>query len=351
MGTIVKRISTEDLDHIVNHTRPLWEAVRGKKIFITGGTGFFGKWLLESFIYCNEVLKLESSITVLSRNPEKFLAEFPFYAGYKNVSFLKGNVVDFEFPKEKYHFIIHAAIEADVKLNSEEPLLMLDTITAGTRRVLDFAKEQPVESFLLTSSGAVYGKQPNNVTHTKETDSFFIDINNPHSAYAEGKRLAELYCSIYYQQFGVPIKIARCFAFVGPYLPLDKHFAIGNFILNVLNHQDIIVKGDGSPYRSYLYASDLMIWLWTVLFIGKSCFPYNIGSDEDYSIEEIAKILACLHKPMLPINIQKQKKENTSIDRYVPSIDRIKKDLILFPYVNLSDAIIKTYRWTNKYFQ
>ncbi len=341
----MKRLLVEDLEHILKHTQSLWDEVRGKRIFITGGTGFFGKWLLESFIYINEVLKLESSITVLSRNPEKFLAEFPFYAEYKNVSFLKGNVIDFEFPKEQYHFIIHAATEVDVKLNTEEPLLMLDTITKGTRRVLDFAKEQQVESFLLTSSGAVYGKQPYNVTHIKETDSFFIDINNPHSAYAEGKRLAELYCSIYNKQFGIPVKIARCFAFVGPYLPLDSHFAVGNFIKDVLNGGPLIIKGDGNSYRSYLYTSDLMVWLWTILFKGVQNRPYNVGSSSDMKISEIASRVASLSGERLEIKLSNENKYLLETNRYIPSVDRAQKELGLVQSVDLNDAISRTLLW------
>ena len=337
----MKRLLVEDLEHILKHTQSLWDEVRGKRIFITGGTGFFGKWLLESFIYCNDILKLESSITVLSRNPEKFLSEFPFYSEYKNISFIKGSVVDFQFPKEKYHFIIHAATEADAKLNRENPLVMLDTITTGTRRVLDFAKEQHVESFLLTSSGAVYGKQPHNVTHIKETDSFFIDINNPHAAYAEGKRLAELYCSIYNKQFGVPVKIARCFAFVGPYLPLDKHFAIGNFINNGLNGKTILIKGDGTPCRSYLYAADLAIWLWTILINGENNTPYNVGSDYSLSIKEIAEHVSNALNKTVEIRIS-GKPSGKPIERYVPQINLIKNKLNLSVYTSLHNSILKT---------
>jgi len=337
----VKRISEEDLQHIYNHTTNIWDDIRDKSIFITGATGFFGRWLLESFLYVNNKLSLNAKIVALSRDPDVFLQQYPFYKSETSIRFIKGDVQNFDFPLGDFQFIVHAATDADAKLNSEDPLLMLDTITAGTMRILDFAKMQPLKSFLLTSSGAVYGKQPADVVHIKEHEGFFIDINNPASAYAEGKRIAELYCSIYHKQYNLPVKIARCFAFVGPYLPLDKHFAIGNFILNGLNNEDIIIKGDGSPYRSYLYAADLTIWLWTILLKGKENVPYNVGSDFSLNIKDTAAIVAERFNNRIDLKIL-GKQSGLPIQRYAPDCKMAKKDLGLNVNISLSDAIDKT---------
>ena len=94
----MKRLPVEDLEHIYQNTQDIWESFRGKSIFVTGGTGFFGKWLLESFIYLNEKLALNAKITTLTRNPEAFFKEFPFYKEHANtVQFVKGDILNYDF--------------------------------------------------------------------------------------------------------------------------------------------------------------------------------------------------------------------------------------------------------------
>lgn len=336
----MRRIREQDLEHILLHTKALWPKVENKNIFITGATGFFGKWLLESFIYANDKLSLGAKLTALSRYPEAFLNENPFYK-HPAVNFIKGDIQNFDFPEGDFHFVIHAATDSDAQKNIANLLLMIDTITNGTRRVLEFAQQKSVESFLFTSSGAIYGNQPPTVTHVREDESFPIDINKPVAAYGEGKRLAEVFCSVYHSYYQLPVKIARCFAFVGPYLPLNKHFAIGNFISNAINKEDIVIRGDGRPYRSYLYSADLAIWLWTILLKGKNNTVYNVGSDEDVSLRELAELVKEV-KPGIKIQVLTAPDETRSIERYVPNIDLAKQTLGLDVKINLKEAIEKT---------
>ena len=339
----MKRLPVEDLEHVYQNTQDIWESFRDKSIFVTGGTGFFGKWLLESFIYVNEKLALNAKITTLTRNPEAFLKEYPFYNDHTNtVQFVKGDILNYDFNlDEKFQFIIHAATAASEVLNKRNPLLMMDTITIGTRKVLDFAITQPIEGFLFVSSGAIYGKQPWNVTHIREEGSFKVDINNPNSAYAEGKRIAELYCSTYFEIQKLPIKIARCFAFVGPYLPLNTHFAIGNFINNVLKNEDIIIKGDGSTIRSYMYASDLMIWLLRILIKGEKNIPYNVGSDESVSIKDLAERIKTISKSKSSVKIIGSPMQIEMLDIYCPCISKA-MTINASLQIPLSEAIDKT---------
>lgn len=340
----MNRISEEDLNTILENTCKIFreDFVRGSNIFITGATGFFGKWLLESFVFLNRKLNLNSNVFVLSRDPESFLKKYKFYEGEKNIFWIKGDIRTFEFPSQEIDYIIHAATDADATLNNDSPLLMLDTITEGTRRVLKFAQNQPeLKAFLLTSSGAVYGKQPENVDRIRENDSFYIDINHPNSAYSEGKRLAELYCSIYAEHYKIPVKIARCFAFVGPYLPLDRHFAIGNFIRDGLESHNITIKGDGSPLRSYMYAADLTIWLWTILLKGDTGDVYNVGSDKAISIKELAMMIA-RYFPGISVDILNQTHPTDRNQNYVPDVTKFKRKFNLSPKINLEEAILKS---------
>src|SRR6185437_516648 len=242
-----RRLPITDLNSILDETRSLWEEMRNQRIFLTGGTGFFGCWLLESFAHINRVLELSAQVTVLTRNPAAFVAKCPHLAADPAITLLVGDVRSFEFPEGEFSFVIHAATEASAKQAANEPLEMLATILDGTERTLKFATSHNTRKLLLTSSGAVYGSQPPDVDHVGEDYRGGPDPLDPSSVYAEGKRMSEQMCALYAKRSEVEIKIARCFAFVGPHLPLDAHFAIGNFIGDVLAGRPIHIGGDGTP--------------------------------------------------------------------------------------------------------
>lgn len=334
-----------DLDHVLAHTEGLWDELRGQRIFITGGTGFFGCWLLESFAWANDKLGLNATAVVLTRNVDAFRRKAPHLVSHAAIKFHLGDVRTFEFPAGKFSHVIHAATEASAKLNAENPLLMLETIVEGTRHTLDFAVACGAKKFLLTSSGAVYGKQPPELTHIPEDYPGAPDPLDPASAYGEGKRMAELLCALCHRQHGLETKIARCFAFVGPYLPLDAHFAIGNFIRDALKGGPIQVKGDGTPYRSYLYAADLAVWLWKILNTAPSCRPFNVGSDDSLSILALANGVHRIRPKALAANVSRAANPSSPVTRYVPAIERARTELGLNVHIPLDAAIQRTAKW------
>jgi nucleoside-diphosphate-sugar epimerase len=339
------KIASEDLDLIALRTSDLWKEMQGRRIFITGGTGFFGCWLVESFCHMNRLLGLGAEAVVLSRNPDAFARKCPHLASDPAVSLHAGDVRNFAFPDGEFGFAIHAATEASAKQAAEEPLEMLSTMIAGTERTLQFAAARGVTKFLLTSSGAVYGKQPPELTHVPESYAGAPDPLDPNSVYAEGKRASELLCSLFAKKTQMECKIARCWAFCGPHLPLDQHFAIGNFIADVLAGRPIHIRGDGTPRRSYLYAADLAFWLWTLLFKGPSLVPFNVGSDRDVSILELAKTVAATLDPHTAISVAQQPLAGVPSARYVPSVNRAHESLSLSETVGLEEAIRRTAKW------
>lgn len=337
--------STQDLEDIHLGGSSLWPILQGRRLFISGGTGFFGRWLLEAFHHLIHHHSLDITITVLSRDPEAFFEKAPHFRNHRRIHFLKGDVTSFDFPSEHFDYVIHAATEASNKLNAEHPLLMADTIVSGTRRMLDFAVQSGVERFLLTSSGAVYGRQPPELSHIPEDYPGAPNPCDPLSAYAEGKRMAELLCGIYHKEHHLECQIARCFAFVGPYLPLDGHFAAGNFLRNALMREPIVIQGDGTPYRSYLYGTDLVIWILTILLQGRSMHPYHVGSEEAVSIAELAQLISKLSPNPSPIRILGTPRPNVFPERYVPANKRTCEELKIRMQIGMEEALLRTWRF------
>jgi nucleoside-diphosphate-sugar epimerase len=334
----------DDLENILGRTEPLWRELRGERILITGATGFFGCWLLESFAWANDRLKLRARVVGVARHPEVLIEKAPHLTQNPAIRLHAADVRSDDFPLGQFSHVIHAATEASAKLNREAPLEMFGTVVEGTRRALQFSLASSAARFLLVSSGAVYGTQPPQLTHVTESFTGGPDSLDPANAYAEGKRAAEMLCSLATSSH-FATTIARCFAFVGPSMKLDAHFAIGNFINDRLHDRPIRVQGDGTAVRSYLYASDLMVWLWTILFRGESRRAYNVGSEEALDIASLAREVAAALPPEVAVNVCSKATPGAPVHRYVPSTARSREELGLTVEVPLREAICRTHRW------
>lgn len=301
-------------------------------VFVTGGTGFFGKALLRQWPH-------DVRLTLLSRNPDHFRAMYGDLLAGWDVRLVGGDIMKPEtLPAGDYTHILHAATDSTFgpKLS---PLQRYVQIVEGTRHLLDFAVATKTPRFLLTSSGGVYGPQPQEMVQIAEHYNGMPDPLNPQNAYSVAKRCAEHLCALYQECYGLEAIVARCFAFIGRDLPLDVHFAIGNFIRDALTASEISVAGDGTPVRSYMDQRDLAEWLFALLKHGSAGQAYNVGSDEELSIAELAQLVRDQIAPTKNVRIVGAASSNSFRNRYVPCITKARAELGLALRFSLKESI------------
>ncbi len=337
-------ILEEDLALIAARIGSSWKALEGARIFFTGATGFIGRWMLEVLRRADAAHGLGLSVTLLTRDPQRFAASYPELARYPAFTAVRGDVLSLPHDGESYTHVIHAATDASADLNESDPLQMFDTILTGTRNTLDFARAAGARRFFFLSSGAVYGAQPWSVDKVPEDFMGGPDTGTHRSAYGEGKRAAELLCTIYRKQFGMDIVNARIFALLGPMLSLDIHFAAGNFIRDAMAGRTITIVSDGRAERSYLYAAELTEWLWAILLRAAPGSIYNVGSEEAVSIADLARLTSAVLGGA-GCEILGKPDPGWNPGRYIPSTAKIRHELGLTARIGLDEAIRRTAAW------
>jgi dTDP-glucose 4,6-dehydratase len=301
------------------------------KILITGGTGYFGKSIISFLIKNNFDLE---HIYILSRNPISINKYFDLESLPFKVSLIKHDItkpIDFD---QSVDFVIHAATTVGL----DNPIEIEKVIIDGTKNILEFIKNRNIKRLLYISSGAVYGKQSFGIKKISENYNCKKELR---TVYGNAKYEAEKLCELYKKKFELDFVIGRGFAFVGPYLPLNQHFAIGNFIGNCLRNEDIIIRGNGETVRSYMFSDDLVLWLFKILFNGKSGEAYNIGSDIPITIYDLAKTCKEVAGSKSKI-IFENSANNKTINYYLPDVSKAKKMLNLEVSFDLLESINKT---------
>jgi nucleoside-diphosphate-sugar epimerase len=333
---------TTDLDAAVERGEHFLRPLAGERVFVTGGTGFVGAWLLELLSWANRRLDLDLRVTVLTRSPGAFARFMPHIHHDSHVECVLGDVRDFAFPNGTYAAIVHGAASSDNTWNLGHPGEAVDTIVSGTRRTLEFARQCGAHRFLLLSSGAVYGRQPADVAKLDEEHAGAPAlVGTAEAAYGEAKRVAEVLAFLAVGG-GLEVVAARIFSCYGPFLPLSAHFAIGNFIRDALLGRPVTVRGDGSPVRAYLYGADLAVGLLACLTGGEPGRAYNIGGEEAVSLGALAHLIAALVEPPVTVRILG---EPGPSDRFVPDASRARRVLGFWPAVSLEQGLRATIAW------
>ena len=334
-----------DLRRLLERTPHLWKDLRGARVLVTGGTGFVGRWMLESLRAADREHSLGVRCTAVTRYPEAFARRAPELCAWRGLALHRGDVRDFRFPAGVHDHVLHVATVPTPPADGRE---ILDVLLRGTRRLLEAAVNARAERLLVVSSGSVYGPQPFDLPVLAEEYLGSPDPLSPASANGEGKRAAELMAVLEGRAQGISVTTARGFALIGPYLPLDGHFAAGNFLRDVLRGGPVVVTGDGTPVRSYLHATDMAEWLWTIHLRGRNGVAYNFGSDEEVSIGDLALRIAAAHARLaslseaVEVQITGSALPGKTPERYVPSVRRAREELGLVPSIGLDEGIRRT---------
>ncbi len=339
-------IASSDLESIVEVSEDDLRALAGAELFITGGTGFVGTWLVNSLHHANSRLKLGAHVTILTRDARRAAQSLSGLTG--TVRFVEGDVMSISTIAAA-DAVIHAATPASAALNDADPDAMRRTIIDGTRALLTATESLGTIPILMTSSGAIYGPQPQGLSRVPESYEPAPSSMPTENAYAMGKRQAEALLLDADNLGGPAAKLARLFAFAGPGLPLDTHFAIGNFIRDAIAGGPILVRGDGSAVRSYMYAGDLISALLAVLVRGETAVPYNIGSPHAVSMLELSSTVERVVAPGCGVTVAglpPGELPTGAGNRYLPDISRLAELMGRDPCpTDLEESIRRTEAW------
>jgi UDP-glucuronate decarboxylase len=330
-----------DIKDVISRLADDIQEFDNKTILITGGTGFFGRWLLQ--ILCTLIFekKIKINLYVLTRNPKNFLEDNSDYPFDKCIQFICGDVTNFQLPNVRLDYLIHmATTAASETFQGEDQLKKIDLLYRGTKNTLELAVQASVKKVLFTSSGVAYGPSAGTPYSEDMLQAPLTTLTS--SALGEGKRLAEYLVNYYAEKGGYNYSIARCFSFFGPFLPLDIHYAIGNFVNDALTKEEITIKGGGQELRSYLYIADAWVWLLKSLIYADNEI-YNVGSSKAISIGDLALLVRDCLAPEKNIRIHENSRieGNFSRDVYLPNNKKFKMRFNVEEWTSLEEGLLK----------
>lgn len=340
------KIILEDLEYISKGLNNL-NKLSGKVVLISGANGFLPAYIVESILFLQAKNIIENvKILALVRNISKAKLRFKDYLENKSLIFLEQDVCIPLNYKEKVNFIIHAASQASPKYYGTDPIGTLSANVIGTINMLEFAQKQSVESFLYFSSSEVYGVVDESQMPIKESNFGYLDPINVRSCYAESKRMGENICIAFMHQHHIPVKIVRPFHTYGPGMMLNDGRVYADFISDIVNNRNIVMKSDGLAQRAFCYLSDATIAFLLVLLKGEEGQPYNVGNPNcEISIVNLAQLLVDLFPSKM---IKLQRIENISnnyihskVNRNLPDIEKI-KSLGWIPKISINEGFYRT---------
>ena len=310
----------------------------GRSLAVIGGTGFFGKSVLDAFRRGLLAPWGIGRVIAVARHPEKLARDHPDLMG-EGVELVALDIAAEGAVLPRADYVIHAANTTDARAYAADPARERAAILAAAERfVARAAIDCPDARIVYTSSGAVYGQQPADVAGLDEDAPFTAaqGMVKYKRDYAEAKRSAEQMIAAYGRSHGARVAVARCFAFVGTYLPRDQHFAVGNFLADGIAGRPVRINARHPVIRSYMHADDLVRWLMTIAHAASpDCPVYNVGSDQGVDVADLAARVAARYG----VSVDLPERTDMPVDRYVPSIARAARELGLVLDLDLDEAL------------
>ena len=314
-----------------------------KALLLTGSTGFIGRNFASYLAKTKVFQRGQLQVLCAGRNKKSLAEIYPLRSGFQHF------VWDIELPYlaelNQVDYIVHLA-GVDRFLDSQNKTAeILSTTSTGTINVLNLARRAGTSGILLASSGAVYPKyngSPNAFSESEYSSSLNLDSNDP---YVSGKRKAEYLCNAFAEETGISVSIARIFSLIGPHFPINRHFAIGEFIKMCVADSTITVRSNSNIMRAYQHASDTSRWLARILLSCSSTSVYNVGHDRQIRISNLAELVKELCGNKKPIRYLAETHFEGQQDFYIPDITKAQKNLGLENAVSLESSIVEVFEY------
>jgi len=318
---------------------------KNKTIFISGASGFVGKWIIETLNYLNRNHEFNTKIYAYASSMTEAAEEYPSIYNNELISLIDGDIKNLTEINSSVSYVLHLAATPDNRVYSSNPIKAMDDIINGTSKILAASSRlESLHNFTILSSGAVNGPMPFKENLTSENCFYGFDSSSLSSFYAEPKRMSESLVQAYRSQFKMPVTIFRPFSFIGPYQFIDRPWAINNFIRDGLRGEAIRIIGDENTIRSYMYPSEMSLWILIGMSTDSRSNIFNIGSSDGKSLRHIAEVVEKCFGGNLGVSMNVLS-NNYSKSKFVPSIELIEQSLKLKLKVSTDDAIQKTIEW------
>lgn len=284
MTSYLKDICSVSMDNLP------WGFLDGKNILVTGASGLIGSCVVD--VLMNRP-NINYHVYASGRNIERLKDKFSTYCTLPFFHIIQYDVTETLKADVDFNIIMAGASGASPQLYSTDPVGVMKSNIMGVDNLLAYGIQHDLERFLYISSGEVYGEGDG--SEFNENYSGFVNTTLVRSCYPSSKRAAETLCVSYGHQYGIDVRIARPCHVYGPNFTEKDIRVYAQFIRNILNNENIVLKSSGAQFRSWCYVVDCVKALFYILLNGKAGEAYNIAdSNSNISIKDLAQMIASL---------------------------------------------------------